>query len=201
MTTDTVLALLPQWGPLMVGLTTFLSCLMLPVPSSLMMLAAGAFTASGDLGMVPVALAALGGAILGDALGYLLAGRLRPLVMRGPKAAGMIDKAHGFLDRRGFSAVFLSRWLFSPLGPWTNLAAGLAGFGIWRFLPAAIAGEAIWVSIYLGLGRSFGSNFAAAADLASSALGLLAGLALVVLMGGYLWRRRAGAAVRPGDGA
>lgn len=192
MNTDALLALLPQYGPVLIGLTTFLSCLMLPVPSSLMMLAAGAFAASGDLSMAALALAALAGAVLGDTTGYLLSEKLRPVVIRRPQAAGMIGKAQEFLDRRGFAAIFLTRWLFSPLGPWTNLAAGMAHFGLPRFLPAAIAGEAVWVSIYLGLGRLFGANYAAAADMASSVLGLLAALAVVALLGRYLWRRRRG---------
>ncbi|MFV0300583.1 MAG: DedA family protein [Paracoccus sp. (in: a-proteobacteria)] len=190
MNADTLLGLLPEWGPWLVGLTTFLSCLLLPVPSSLVMLAAGAFTASGDLSLATIAGGALGGAVLGDGIGYLLAGRIRPLVIARPGAARMIVRARSFLDRRGFAAVFLTRWLFSPLGPWTNLAAGLSRFGIWRFLPAVILGETLWVAIYLGLGRGFGSNYQAAADLAGSVLGLLAGLAVMALLGRYLWRRR-----------
>lgn len=46
---DTLLQLLATYGAPLLALTTFASCLALPVPSSLMMLAAGAFVASGDL--------------------------------------------------------------------------------------------------------------------------------------------------------
>ena len=52
---DWFLAQLPLYGPALLGITTFLSCLALPVPSSLMMIAAGAFVASGDLSLPMVA--------------------------------------------------------------------------------------------------------------------------------------------------
>ena len=47
--TETVLALVPSYGLLLVALGTFFSCLALPVPSSLIMLSAGGFAAAGDL--------------------------------------------------------------------------------------------------------------------------------------------------------
>ncbi|MFV0411008.1 MAG: DedA family protein [Paracoccus sp. (in: a-proteobacteria)] len=187
---DTLLEILPLWGAWLVGLTTFLSCLMLPVPSSLLMLAAGAFTATGDLSMIEVGTAALIGAVMGDVLGFTLAERIATQIGVGPKSGPLLAKATDFLNRRGFMAIFLTRWLFSPLGPWTNLAAGLTRFKLARFVPASIAGEAVWVAIYLGLGRIFGANYAAAADLAGSALGLLAGIGAALFLGRYLWQRR-----------
>ncbi len=187
---DTLLEILPLWGPWLVGLTTFLSCLMLPLPSSLLMLAAGAFTASGDLSMIEVGAAALIGALTGDVLGFKLAERIAAQIGAGPKSGPLLARATDFLNRRGFWAIFLTRWLFSPLGPWTNLAAGLARFDLARFVPAALAGEAVWVGLYLGLGRVFGANYAAAADLAGSMLGLMAGIGAALFLGRYLWQRR-----------
>ncbi|MGA1233177.1 MAG: DedA family protein [Lutimaribacter sp.] len=61
---------LATWGLPLLFATTFASCLALPVPASLMMLAAGAFVASGDLPASGVCLAALFGAIAGAQLGY-----------------------------------------------------------------------------------------------------------------------------------
>ena len=62
--TDWFLALVPDYGLWLVALTTFLSCLALPVPSSMLMLAAGGFAAAGDLTLTGAARAALAGAIL-----------------------------------------------------------------------------------------------------------------------------------------
>lgn len=100
------------------------------------------------------------------------------------------------LRDRGDIAVFLSRWLFSSLGPWMNLAAGAAGFARHRFTLASIAGEAIWVALYIGLGLVFGANLQAAADLAGSALGMIAAIGVA---GGFGWWLIRGA--RRGDDA
>ena len=45
--TETLLALLPAWGPWLLAATTFLSCLMLPIPASMLMLAGGALGGHG----------------------------------------------------------------------------------------------------------------------------------------------------------
>ena len=69
---DWIFQTLAAHGVPLLALATLLSCLALPVPSSLMMLAAGAFAASGDLALTGAALAALAGALLGDQLGFAL---------------------------------------------------------------------------------------------------------------------------------
>ena len=190
---DWIFQTLAAHGVPLLALATLLSCLALPVPSSLMMLAAGAFAASGDLALTGAALAALAGALLGDQLGFALGrsgqSRLDRLIAAHPKRAAILARATALLRRRGGAGVFLSRWLFSPLGPYVNFAAGAAGLGWVRFTAWAAAGETIWVSLYTGLGYAFADNLAAVAEFASDISGLLAGLAL---MGGTgLWLARA----------
>lgn len=184
------LANLPLYGPWLVGVTTFLSCLALPVPASILMIAAGAFVASGDLGLGVVAGAAFGGAVLGDQVGYLAGRKAGHWLPRpGSKRAALVTAALDALARNGAVAVFLSRWLFSALGPWVNLAAGASGYGHGRFTLADLAGEAVWVGAYVGLGLAFGANLEAAADLAGNALGLMAAGAVALGLG--LWLIRA----------
>ncbi len=76
--------------------------------------------------------------------------------MAGHKAssrrAALMGKATGYLRDRGALAVFLSRWLFSPLGPYVNFAGGAARLDWGRFTWAGIAGETVWVALYVGLG-------------------------------------------------
>jgi membrane-associated protein len=47
--TDWLLALVPTYGPWLLLACTFLACLALPVPASVLMLGAGSFVAAGDL--------------------------------------------------------------------------------------------------------------------------------------------------------
>lgn len=191
-TTEALLALVPQYGVWFLGLVTFLSCLALPVPSSILMLAAGGFTATGDLGLASVTGAALAGAVLGDQAGFAL-GRFGGAALLGrietaPARAATLARARGFLAARGDIAVFLTRWLFSAIGPWINLIAGGAGHGWWRFTFWGVLGEAVWVGIYVGVGRAFADNLAAAGDMVTSVLGLLAGIAVLIGTGWWLLR-------------
>ena len=67
--TEVILALAADYGVPLLFCVTFLSCLALPVPSSLLMLASGGFAAAGDLSLPAVAAAAFCGAVIGDNTG------------------------------------------------------------------------------------------------------------------------------------
>lgn len=191
--TDWLLALVPQYGLWLLAATTFLSCLALPFPASILMMTAGGFVAAGDLALIPTFAAAAGGGIAGDQLGFW-AGRkvgapLLTRLRRDPARDKLLARAVAMMDRRGGVAVFLTRWLFSPLGPWVNLTAGSTGYRWHQFTAAGIAGEAVWSGLYVGMGYGFAGNITAASDMLGSALGLLAGAAAVVILG--LWLRNA----------
>jgi membrane protein DedA with SNARE-associated domain len=94
-----------------------------------------------------------------------------------------MDKAVAMLDKRGMVAVFLTRWLFSPLGPWVNLITGSTGYGWVRFTVAGVAGEAVWAGLYVGMGYGFAGNITAASEMLGSILGMLAGGAAVMILG------------------
>ena len=186
------MALVPAHGAWIVGVVTFLSCLALPVPSSILMLAAGGFAASGDLALGPLVAAAIGGAVLGDQLG-LWAGRrggmpLFDRVERAPARAALVAQARQVMERRGGLAVFLTRWLFSPLGPYVNLIAGATGQAWARFTLWSVLGESLWCGAYLAAGYGFAGNLAAASQFLGSLLGLLASAAAAAGLAWALWR-------------
>lgn len=189
--TETLLALVADYGTVALMLTTFLSCLALPVPASLAMLAAGGFVAAGDLSGPLVAAAAFGGAVLGDQVGYgagrFGSGLVNRMAQR-PGRGAALRTASQELNAKGAHLVFYSRWLVSPLGPYVNFAAGATGLHWPRFLLADIAGEAVWVLIYVGLGILFAGNITLLADILGNLSGLLA--ALAVALGAGLWLRR-----------
>ncbi len=185
--TDWLLGLVPQYGVFLLVTATFASCLAVPIPASLLMLAAGGFVASGDLSLTAVMGATLTGAVVGDQVGYII-GRLwgqRLIRLRG-RAATSLHQANALLIRRGAMAVFLSRWLVSALGPYANLAAGMAPVGWITFTIWAIAGEGVWVTIYVGLGYLFTGNIAQATAAAGNLLGVLGAGAVAVGLGYWL---------------
>ena len=148
--TEIILALVADYGVAIVFAVTFLSCLALPVPSSLLMLAAGGFAATGDLSLLAVFGGAFFGAIIGDNSGYWIArgfeGPLGRWLERHPKRATLRAKSHAFMTKWGGSSVFFSCWLVAPLGPYVNYVSGLTRFSWLRFAMWGIAGEIVWVS-------------------------------------------------------
>ncbi|RMH49622.1 MAG: DedA family protein [Alphaproteobacteria bacterium] len=192
---EAVLELVPVYGAPVVGLITFLSCLALPVPASIVMLAAGALSAAGDLPVGLISASALAGAISGDQLGFL-AGRLagRELVRRlgrRPASRHAIRDANAFMTRYGGHGVFLSRWLLSPLGPYVNVAAGAMDIGWTRFTFWGVLGECVWVAVYVGSGALFADHISAVADILGNATGALAAAAVAGVLGLHLLRGRA----------
>ncbi len=178
--TEWLLALVPAWGPWLLAACTYLACLALPVPASILLLAAGGFAAAGDLSLVAAISATLAAAFLGDQTMYA--------VGRGG-GTGLLDRlgsrARDLLARRGAVVVFLSRWLISALGPYVNLAAGASGMSWARFTLWGLLGEAVWLGLYLGLGYVFTGNLEAASAFAVRILLFLGVTAVAVGLG--LW--------------
>ena len=189
---DTVFALVADYGVWIVFTVTFLSCLALPVPSSLLMLAAGGFAATGDLSLIGVASAAFCGAVLGDNSGYWIARglgtRADAWLNASPKRATLQAKSAAFLDERGGASVFFSCWLVAPLGPYMNYVCGLTKFDWARFAIWGIAGEIVWVGLYVGLGYLFADNIASMADILGNASGFITALVAVIVLGWWLIR-------------
>ena len=201
--TDWVLALVPEYGLWVLAAGTFLSCLALPFPASILMLTAGGFAAAGDLVLWQALLAAAAGAIAGDQLGYWLGRRhgaaLLARLRRDPGRDRLLARADALMDRRGVWAVFLSRWLLSPQGPWVNLVAGSTRQPWPRFALAGVAGEAVWAGLDVGTGHVFAGNVQAASDMIGSVLGMVAGAGAVVVLGSWLFHSAHGAPVQRHD--
>ena len=189
---DIALSLVADYGVPIVFCVTFLSCLALPVPSSLLMLASGGFAATGDLSVIAVLVAAFCGAVLGDNTGYWIARRsgtrFSDWLDRNPKRAALRARGKAYMDKWGGSSVFFSCWLVAPLGPYINYVSGLTHFAWPRFALWGIAGEMVWVGLYVGLGYLFADSIAALADLLGNVSGLLTAALLTLALGVWLWR-------------
>jgi membrane protein DedA with SNARE-associated domain len=187
---EVFLGLVSTYGVAMIAVATFLSCLALPIPASLVMMAGGAFVASGDLALGAVVAAAFGGAVAGDQIGFR-AGRyggraLTARAAREPGRAEILARARRMVERWGVASVFFSRWLVSPLGPWVNIAAGAAGMNAARFTLSGAAGEAVWVALYVGLGYLFAANIAALAEVLGNSVAAVTAVAVAAMLGALL---------------
>lgn len=189
---DTILEIVPEYGLWLITITTYLSCLAIPVPASLIMIAGGAFSFSGDLSLVSTATAAYCGAVAGDQSGYAIGRRGKGLFLRLQNHPGkpgkMLKRADTYAEKWGRWGVFFSTWLVSPLGPYVNFIAGAAGLSWIAFTIPAALGEVMWVSIYVGLGYTFSSQIDMIADFASNISALLVAALIAAILGRFLFK-------------
>ena len=189
--TELLFGMITDYSVYVIFASAFLSCLALPIPTSLLMLTGGAFVASGDLDLPTVILSALAGAILGDQAGYFI-GRtggaaLVERMSQSPSRAAVLKRAGELVDRKGGVGVFFSTWAVAPLGPWVNFIAGATGLGWLRFTIADILGEMIWVTAYVGLGYIFMDHITTVAQVMTDIVGFI--VALVMAAAAALWIR------------
>lgn len=171
------------FGALLIG------CIGVPMPASLLLLAAGSFVEQGEMSLWPVLLLAATGAIVGDNIGYAL-GRWGGRRVSGPLArlmggAERLRAAEQWLKRREGAAIFLSRWLLTPLGPVLNLTAGLTDYSWPRFLFYDVIGEALWVTLYVLMGKFFSDRVQEMGELLGDFVWMIIGLLVALLLG---WR-------------
>jgi membrane protein DedA with SNARE-associated domain len=188
--TDFFLTGIITYGPPALGLALLLGALGVPVPGTLFVLAAGAFVRQGVIDWATASGFGLLGAILGDSAGYAVGRFAKGWVQRRFGQTSAWQKSQETFARRGGLAIYLTRFLLTPLAVPTNLIAGGSGYSFGRFLTYDVAGEATWIILYGGLGYAFGSQWESISQFISDFSGLLVG---VVALGAgiyFLIRRR-----------
>ncbi len=181
-----------SYGQLALPLALMVGSLGVPLPGTLLLLAAGALANTGDLDPVTVAALSLFGVALGDSGSYLLGRYGGPLVLervsRGGWTGAAWQRARASFDRWGGSTVFLTRFLFTPLALPTNLIAGSGRYSFRRFLAFDLAGEAVWVSLFGGLGYLFAGSWETLGEVADTVTWTLVAAATVAIgvYGAYL---------------
>lgn len=178
---DTILSYVAIYGVSVLCLVIFLAALGIPLPSTFCVLAGGAFVQQGVLDLPSTILLVLLGAVLGDTLSYGI-GRVlrRPIQARYAQSAGWL-KAEAYVAQRGGLAIYLTRWLLTPIAVPVNLVAGSSGYSVQRFVSYDTAGEMTWIIVYGTLGYVFGSQWQAVSDFVSNFSGLLVGVVLAVI--------------------
>ncbi|MBN1219737.1 MAG: VTT domain-containing protein [Anaerolineae bacterium] len=177
------------YGPPALGLALLLGALGIPLPSTLLLLAAGAFVRQGVLDGVTASGLGLLGAVLGDSASYAMGYFARGWVQRRFGQSATWQKAEATFKRRGGLAIYLTRFLLTPLAIPTNLIAGGSGYPYWRFLGYDVAGEFTWIVLYGGVGYAVGSQWELISQFISDFSGLLVGLVILGIGLYFLVRR------------
>lgn len=182
--TDLLLTGLLNYGNTLLAVTLFLAALGIPLPATVLLMAAGAFVRQGVLPLESAVAASVGGAIAGDACSYLVGRHAFRLLPKRLEASGSWRRAAAAFARWGSRSVFVSRFLLTPMALPVNLLAGSTRYPWTRFMAAVTAGEVVWVALYGGLGHLFADQWEVIGQLVSDLAGLLIG-AVLILMGAY----------------
>ncbi len=175
---DILLTQVINYGAPLVGLILFLGALGLPVGASVVVIAAGAFSQQGFLNWLQAAALGLIGAALGDVISFGMGYFAKDWTQRHFGSSQVWVSARDSFQKQGGLAIFLTRWLVTAVAIPTNLIAGGSGYKFSRFLMYDISGEIFWITLYGGLGYSFGSQWELVSEFLSNFGGLILGLVI-----------------------
>lgn len=186
-----MLTFLQSYGYLALWITVFIAAIGVPIPITLLLLAAGAFAALGDFNIVLLFFISFSALICGDNVGYWI-GRIW-----GSKVLNWIERSkrwnrlippsrivqsRQYFRLRGGLAIFLSRFLFAALGGIINLLAGSELYPYRNFLFFDCSGEALGALIPLLLGYIFGASWEAVGDVLGYSSFLMLSLLIVIVL-------------------
>ncbi|WP_229428466.1 DedA family protein [Microvirga pudoricolor] len=143
-------------GPIM-GAVAFgesLAFVGLLVPATALMLAVGGMIGTGAIDPVPVLAWAIGGAVLGDAVSYVIGltmgmGVCRRWPLNRHRSA--VARTRLFFRRYGFATIFLGRFL-GPIRSTVPLVAGVLRMDHRAFQVANVLSAILWVPLMLSPG-------------------------------------------------
>lgn len=187
---EMILALVPTYGLPVLFIIGLLAAIGAPLPSTLVVMAVGAFVASGDLGLVSAFLTAFSSAFIGDQIGYQLGlragNRFETRLTKTAKGAKRVATTKHLVSKWGGLTVFLTRWLLAPIGPTTNIICGASDMRWSTFTKSDLLGEAVWASIYIWIGYTFHGDIIEMATLLGGTSWLIIAAIVTVLLGMHI---------------
>jgi membrane protein DedA with SNARE-associated domain len=172
------------WAGLVVGLLAFGESLVLVgilLPGTTVLVIVGGLVGAGIIDPLPVLLAAMIGAALGDTVSYFLGKWLgRGVVHKWPlnRYRREVARARLFFHRYGFAAVFVGRF-FGPVRATVPLVAGMMGMNRRRFQIANILSAIIWAPAVLSPGWLVAKGADSLPELDATSLFGMAAIALL----------------------
>jgi membrane-associated protein len=189
---DQLLAALLVYGlPVLFGIVLIAS-IGVPLPVTLMLVAAGSFARQGEMKVAYIVAVASSAAIIGDQIGYGLSRwggrRLVDRITNKIGGASKIKKAEALSQRWGGAGIFFSRWLVTELGPWLNVTSGLTCYPWPRFLLWDVLGEILWVGLYVTLGYVFSDRVQYLVEILGNMAWVILGVIVSILLGVKVFR-------------
>lgn len=164
-----VLVIMDRLGLMGVLLLMFLENVFPPIPSELIMSAAGFAAANGSMGLVAVIVAGTMGCVLGALVLYYLGtlfDQQRLLVLTAKYGKYVLIKpddvinAQAWFDKYGKAVIFFGR-MTPGIRSLISIPAGMARMPMLPFLLLTTAGSAIWTAFLAYAGFLLGANYTA----------------------------------------
>ncbi|WP_280548031.1 MULTISPECIES: bifunctional DedA family/phosphatase PAP2 family protein [unclassified Halomonas] len=160
------------------------------VPGSVLIVGIGALVPSGALGVWPLIIAAIAGAVIGDGLSFWLGRRYEQrLIAMWPlrRYPRLVTQAEGFFTRHGGKGVFLARFVQGPRA-FVPLVAGMSGMSPTRFYAFNIVSALVWATSHVIAGVALGASLHLIAQIAGRLTLFLVLLALLIWIVVWLTR-------------
>ena len=170
-----------------VGLTVLVAAVGVPLPSTIVVLAAGGLAADGEIDPVILVAVVLLSAVTGDLTSYgigrwggsALLGRLGP---RRGFSAEKVARLERRFERWGGLLILATRCILRGLALPTNLIAGGVGYPARRFFGFVVLGQGIWATGLVSIGFWYGSNWRVVAEYLEGAFTPLTSLAVATVL-------------------
>ena len=161
--TGALLTALINHGQLLLGAVLFFAALGVPLPATMLLMAAGAFARQGVVDPVSAALTGSVAAVAGDLTSYALGRGLGTRLPQRWREGDAWQSASGLFARWGAWAVLVTRFLLTPLALPVNLLAGGTRYPLPRFLLPVVVGAGLRVRTELGASQRLGRRLCGAA--------------------------------------
>lgn len=161
------------------------------VPGSTLLIFAGFLVAHGKGDLPTVIAAAQAGAFFGDAVSYLLGGRIGQKLLTTPpfrKHLRLIRKAELFFADHGGKSLFFGRFT-GPLRGTVPFVAGLARMSPGAFLACTLVSSMLWGLAYPGLGYLGAASWQGIQQWAGRLSLLLGSLLVLLVLNGLFWKK------------
>ena len=168
-----------------------------PIPSEVVMPAAGVAVAQGDLNFVGVVVAGALGSVLGALpfyyLGYYVGGeRLQQWADKHGHwialSSNDVQRAEAWFNRHGTKIVLFAR-LIPTVRTLISVPAGMAKMNIVQFLVYTTIGTGLWAAFLAYLGRALGNNYDQIQKYLDP-IGLIIIVVLVIAGVFWVWKRK-----------
>ncbi len=165
-----------------------------PFPSEIVIPPAGFLAASGEMNLVLVILAGIGGSLLGAFFNYWIALKLgRPFFERYGKyffvSSEALERADAYFAKHGHISTFVGR-LIPGIRQLISLPAGIARMPLGIFTLFTALGAGIWVMVLAFLGYFLGDNRALLEEHLHTITYATLGACLCICLGYWGWQRK-----------